>query len=110
MSSKKIYVARDPAEANIVRGMLATHGVDVEIRGEALWSARGLIPMTSDTLPTLWVREADAERALALLESVRADADASAAPWRCPKCGEDGEPELGECWSCGTPRPTAPEG
>ncbi|MCK6552690.1 DUF2007 domain-containing protein [Myxococcota bacterium] len=103
---KKIYVARDPAEANIVRGMLASHGLDVEIRGEALWTARGLLPLTTDTAPTLWVRDDDAERALALIEAVgAAPAGGDAGPWRCAKCGEEVEPELGECWSCGTARP-----
>jgi hypothetical protein len=29
-------------------------------------------------------------------------------PWKCPKCGEELEPQFGSCWKCGTVRTTGP--
>ena len=25
-------------------------------------------------------------------------------PWKCPKCGEESEPQFDACWKCGTAR------
>jgi hypothetical protein len=29
---------------------------------------------------------------------------AARSPWKCPKCGEQLEPQFTTCWKCGTPR------
>jgi hypothetical protein len=33
---KKVFVARNPAEAHLVKGMLESHGIRAEVQGEAL--------------------------------------------------------------------------
>ena len=52
---KQVFVAQNPAEAHLVRGLLETRGIHAEVRGEELWGTRGETPLTSDTLPTVWV-------------------------------------------------------
>ncbi len=52
---KQVFVARDPVEAHLVKGLLESSGIRAEVRGEALWGTRGETPLASDTLPTVWV-------------------------------------------------------
>jgi hypothetical protein len=52
---KQVFVARDPTEAYLVKGMLESRGIGAEVRGEGLWGTRGETPLTPDTLPTVWV-------------------------------------------------------
>jgi hypothetical protein len=52
---KQVFVARNPTEAYLVKGMLEARGIPAEVRGEALWGTRGEIPLTPDSLPTVWV-------------------------------------------------------
>ncbi len=52
---KQVFVARNPAEAHLVQGMLESRGIRAEVRGEALWGTRGEIPLTPDSLPSVWV-------------------------------------------------------
>lgn len=52
---KQVFVAQNPAEAHLVKGLLESRGVRAEVRGEALWGTRGETPLTPDTLPTVWV-------------------------------------------------------
>ena len=63
---KKVYVADNPAQAHLVKGMLESHGIRAEVQGEALWGTRGETPVAEDTLPTVWVlddrQEGDAVR------------------------------------------------
>jgi hypothetical protein len=52
---KQVFVARNPAEAHLVKGLLESRGIQAEVRGEALWGTRGEAPLTPDTQPTVWV-------------------------------------------------------
>jgi hypothetical protein len=52
---KQVFVAKNPAEAHLVKGLLESRGVGAEVRGEALWGTRGETPLTPETLPTVWV-------------------------------------------------------
>lgn len=52
---QQVFVARNPAEAHLVKGMLESNGIRAEVRGEALWGTRGETPVAEDTLPTVWV-------------------------------------------------------
>jgi hypothetical protein len=99
---KKIYIARDPTDAGLIRGMLESYGIAVEVRGEALWGARGLIPITADTAPSIWVREDDADKARALIDAKDPTVTLVREAWTCDRCGEDVDPELYECWACGS--------
>lgn len=106
---KKVFVARHPAEAHLVRGMLEANGIAVLVRGEDLFSVRGEVPVTPDTLPTVWVLdEADASRAMSVLADAAARwTAASLEPaWTCAACKEQIEALFTECWRCGATRPT----
>lgn len=101
---QQVFVARHPTEAHLVRGALEAAGISAVVRGESLFSARGEAPVTPDTLPSVWVTEdADAPRAIAILEGVRPQGVAGEG-WICPACGERAELQFTECWSCGASR------
>jgi hypothetical protein len=107
---KQVFVARTPTEAHLVKGVLETRGIRAEVRGEALWGTRGEIPLTPDTLPTVWVLDdLQAPEAVRIVEEYSSSASASgleAQGWRCPVCGEQLESQFSECWKCGANRPT----
>jgi hypothetical protein len=67
----QIYSASDPPDAHIVHDMLVANGIGAVIQGEDLWIARGMLPITPGTAPSLWVNEADADRARALIAAHR---------------------------------------
>ncbi|MCA9973425.1 MAG: DUF2007 domain-containing protein [Anaerolineales bacterium] len=103
----KVYIASGPLQAHLYQDLLAAEGIDAIIRGEELFGMRGELPLTNDTLPSLWVAEADYEQARALLldfeEGENPDSDGE--PWVCAQCGEELESQFTACWSCGTERP-----
>jgi hypothetical protein len=106
---KQVFVARTPTEAHLVKGVLETRGIRAEVRGEALWGTRGEIPLTPDTLPTVWVLDdLQAPEGVRIVKEYASSASASgleAQGWRCPACGEQLEPQFSECWKCGASRP-----
>jgi Putative prokaryotic signal transducing protein len=69
---KQVFVARNPAEAHLVKGMLESRGIRAEVRGEALWGTRGETPLTPDTLPTVWVDDLQAPEATRIVEEYSA--------------------------------------
>lgn len=99
-----MYIALDVTRAGIVRGMLEANGIFAMVRGEALFGARGLLPVSAETAPTVWVNEPDYERARALIESAEQDRPHTAPPWTCPACGETVDNELNQCWRCSAER------
>lgn len=62
------------------------------------------VPVDPDTLPSVWVPESQAERAIRLIARTQGglieDGD-----WTCPRCGEDIEGQFTDCWQCGASRP-----
>ena len=106
---KQVFVARTPTEAHLVKGVLEARGIRAEVRGEALWGTRGEIPLTPDTLPTVWVLDnRQAPEAVSIVEEYSSAAPVSgreAQGWRCPACGEPVESQFSECWKCGASRP-----
>ena len=52
---QKVFTAQHPTEAHLVKGLLESAGIAAEVQGEPLFSARGGLPMTGDTLPSVWV-------------------------------------------------------
>lgn len=108
---KQVFAARDGTEAHFVKGLLESHGLTVTVRGEDLWGTRGEVPFV-DAWPTVWViddeREAEAREVVRQYEATVEGPTTEGTAWRCPKCGQDLEPQFTTCWSCGTERP--PEG
>ena len=131
----KVFSGRDPAEAHLVRALLDEHGIAAVVQGEALWSARGSLPVTPDSAPSVWVTDdVDAERAARIIlteygppnpthcENCGYDLQGLPEPrcpecgqpfhrlqagptWRCPRCGEEIEGQFSQCWKCAAERP-----
>ncbi len=105
---KKVFVAQNPMEAQFVRGLLESHGIEAKVRGEALWGARGGAPLTPDTLPTVWViddsRVAEARQVLRDYRGSKPSSGADPGSWKCASCGEECEHQFTECWRCGASR------
>ena len=103
---KRVYLARNPADAHLLKGILESQHIQAVVRGDFLWSARGEIPLTVDTSPSVWVlADADVQAALALVQDFQSHEPASLlAPeaWICKRCGEVNEGQFSECWQCGT--------
>jgi hypothetical protein len=103
---RRLYTARDTMEAHFLKGLLEDRGVDAVVQGEMLAGARGELPLTNDTLPSIWVREIDLEEAQAVLRDYREGRlpPGERAWWRCRRCAEAIEPQFSHCWRCGAGR------
>jgi hypothetical protein len=117
MTMQHVYTARDEMDASFVQGLLRQEGIEAVVQGQALATAWGTLPLSSESLPSVWVPEADAERAGPIVEQYRRtdeanavdDAERPRATWTCPQCGEKVEEQFSNCWKCGHDRP-APGG
>lgn len=69
---KRVHVASNPVEAQFLRAFLESAGIAAAVRGEHLFGLRGGVPMTAETLPSVWVDDEDAERATQLLQQLEA--------------------------------------
>lgn len=91
---KRVYVATTLIDAQFVKTFLESAGIAANVRGEHLFALRGSVPMTDETLPSVWIEDEEdleeAQRLLAQLEArarlrpVEADAvddDTSADDW-----------------------------
>ena len=105
----RAYVARNLAEAHLIAGFLQAEGITCEVRGEHLMGAYGELPITFDTLPSIWVAPDDRLKARQRIDQALHGRTAGAIGWVCPNCLERLEPQFTACWSCGTPRPDAKE-
>ncbi len=110
---KRVYIARGPAEAHLVRGFLEAEGIEAIVQGDTLSTIFGGVPIDSDSLPSVWVTDdAGYDRALRLVEETsRSHTEKQAEPdgpepaeWECAACGETVPPEWDVCWSCGAIR------
>lgn len=105
---KKVYTAKNPADAHLLKGLLEGENIEAEVRGEFLYGVRGEVPITPDTCPSVWVLEdADYDRAMELVtifsEGVP-PTPVEGKAWYC-SCGEENESQFTDCWSCGKARP-----
>lgn len=102
---RRIYIADNPPEAHLVRGYLEAAGITAIVQGEDVYAARGGLPITNETAPSVWVAEDDAAQAARLVAEFfdRSRAPAGTA-WRCPNCGELLEPQFTACWNCRSER------
>lgn len=99
----KLYTADNPIEAHLLRGFLEAHGIEALVQGDHLFGGRGEIPLTFDTLPTVWaVRPSEHARAQSLLAEWQERP--RLADWACRACGEHIDGEFESCWQCGAMR------
>ncbi len=102
----KLYACRDGMEADLLRSFLIERGIAAQVLGEILGSALGELPPTTETLPAVWINEAQSQQAIsALNEFLSAHARDSGNPWTCTNCGERIEGQFAICWNCQTQRP-----
>jgi hypothetical protein len=105
---KKVYIAKNPADAHLLKGLLEGENIEVEVRGEFLYGVRGEVPITPDTCPSVWVMDdSDYDKAMELVSTFREGESPNpieGEAWRC-SCGEENESQFTECWSCGKARP-----
>src|SRR6188768_1881329 len=70
---KRVYVATTPADAQFAKAFLESAGIAATVRGEHLFALRGSVPMTDETLPSVWIEdEEDLEHAQRLLAKLEA--------------------------------------
>ncbi len=71
----RVFTGSNPFEAYFVRDFLVEAGFEVRVRGEHLFAIRGGVPLTEDTLPSVWVvhdeDEAPARELVARLQARR---------------------------------------
>lgn len=102
---KRAYEAGSLQEAYLVRDLLESKGLVVELRGEDTSNMAFQLPSAS-IWPSLWVPESEFGRARTIVLEYEEGAKAAEAQasWRCQKCGEESEALFSACWSCGTER------
>ncbi len=105
---KRVYQARNPADAQLLKGILETQDIEATVQGDFLWSTRGEVPITLETSPSVWVvDEKDFERAMEIVRDFQrpeVPGDSLLQEWKCDRCGETNEGQFSECWQCGAER------
>jgi hypothetical protein len=104
----KVFIANHPAEAHLLKGILESHGIACTVQGEFLFGARGELPISPETAPSVWIfdhRHIEAARTIVQEYEAPSSQEASGGEtWICKVCGEDSEGQFSECWNCGAPR------
>jgi hypothetical protein len=100
-----IYLAPDPIEGNLIRGLLESSGIEVELRGEALSGAYPGIPKISETRVFVAPRFRDKAKDIIRVYETR---NAQGRHWTCSKCGESNTAAFETCWQCQGASPDEP--
>ena len=102
---QRIFVARNVSEAHIVSGMLNAAGIAAQVRGHYLAGGYGELPITSDTMPSVWIdddRQAPAARSV--IHEYEHPGSNRTPAWRCEQCSEVHAGQFTACWKCGRER------
>lgn len=100
---KRVLSGYSLPDATHFKNLLELAGVECVMKNRDLSGGIGDLPVF-DCTPELWVEEAHAARAEALIrESMRPVS--GIAPWRCERCGEENEPQFAACFRCSGARP-----
>jgi hypothetical protein len=110
---RHVYTARDEMDAGFLRDLLVQQGIRAVVQGGPLeGGAFGNLPLSAQSMPTVWVADEDESKAVSIVDEYRevdrANADdsrAARATWRCANCGEQVERQFTQCWKCGHPQP-----
>jgi hypothetical protein len=98
----------NPTDAHLLKGFLEGESIEAVVQGEFLWSTRGEVPITTDTAPSVWVKDdANYERAMEVVRAFQFSQGMTGPEnkeWKCNNCNEPNEGQFTECWNCGTPR------
>ena len=105
---KQIYSARDEIDAEMVKNALGDAGIESVVQGGGLAGILGAIPASEGSLPSVWVKDEDEDRAAKVLAEFQHPPKSQSVSWKCPKCGEMIDPQFTACWNCGTTLPETP--
>jgi len=103
LTTKKIFAFDDIAVIQIVRQLLAEHGIRSTVLNELTGNVVGAIPFYS-AVPEVWVADEDESRGTEIVESYESGEVREEIPkqcWTCPGCGEIIEGQFNNCWKCG---------
>jgi hypothetical protein len=96
----RIYSAANLPEAHLLMGLLADAGIRARVLNEYAQGGMGEIPFPN-ACPEVWIeREADRERALAVVRTYERRGP-DPAPRLCAHCGEENPGSFETCWRCG---------
>ena len=98
----KVYSAANALEAHSLTGLLHTHRIEAQTRGESLSAAAGELPANVVEV-SVWVRVSQHTQARAVLQGYEQAAEQE---WQCPQCGEDNAGSFEICWQCGAEHPS----
>jgi hypothetical protein len=104
---KRIYTAKNPIDAHLLKGVLETQDIQTEVKGDFMWSFLGELPVSPDFLPNVWViNDEDYEKAMEIVSDFESKEMSSpeVEEWKCAKCNEINEGQFTECWQCGASR------
>jgi hypothetical protein len=95
---KRIYLARDITQAQLVVNLLEQQLIPAKIENSHQASGLGELAVS---YPEVWVaRDADAERARAIIDAFEATGRSDADDTACPKCSELNPANFDLCWAC----------
>lgn len=102
---QRIFVARNVSEAHIVSGMLNAAGIDAEVRGHYLAGGYGELPISSDTMPSVWIKDlSQSANARSLVAEYERPGPSQGPWWTCDQCREAHAGQFTACWKCGRDR------
>jgi len=105
---KKVYEARNLAEAELVKGLLQAEEISGSVQEGALEAVFGEMAGNAETLPSVWVNDSDFDSALTVVDDYKRGGPPAAQAgndWICPRCGEKLQGQFSSCWKCNTGRP-----
>jgi len=95
---KRIYLARDVSQAQLIVNLLEQQFIPAKIENSHQSSGLGELAVS---FPEVWVtRQGDAARARSIIDDFEAQADSFAADKECTKCGEQNPGNFECCWAC----------
>lgn len=100
-----VYLAPNAIEGNLIRGLLESSGIEVELRGEALGGAYPGIPKVSETRVFVAPRFLDRAKDIIRMYETR---NAESRHWTCTQCGESNTAAFETCWQCQGASPDEP--
>ena len=106
---KRVYSAASLIDAAHWANVLASHGIEAQLRNTTLGGATGELPF-AETWPQVWVADEQEQHARRVIQTVSRGPDRTAAAWRCDRCGELIDGQFDDCWQCWgqTPRGLTP--
>ena len=93
----KVFSAQNSFEVHNLKNVLESQGVKCVIRGENLRTGIGDLPPI-ECWAELWIVDGSmkevADRIIASGGELKTNS------WKCPKCEESVDGQLGQCWNC----------